>query len=271
MYRARTSRVGGGRRSRGFRDRGRRGYYQGRAQHYPPPGPASLPPTSSSYATPVGSLSNPAPGALPTEGTTANVERQASTLTLKMPESNAQVLAFANHDETNSIVPLLAQQSSSGESVSTDNAHNPEQQQPHHEDQVEPSGSKEEQTKIDTSSSESGGIVAVGETSSNEKSRGRSSSPTDLYLYGPQSDFSERPESLLGKRKEPPPDPPGDGEEREGEDDQQEQSDAAKKQKVVSHDIVHSMTFVFTHVVSANRKKFFFTCQCLHLQVLVAF
>ena len=55
---------------------------------------------------------------------------------------------------------------------------------------------------------------------------------------------------MLGKRKEPPPDPPGDGEEREGEDDQQEQSDATKKRKVVSHDIVHSMTFVFIHVVS---------------------
>ena len=240
MYRARTSRVGGGRRSRGFRGRGRRGYYQGRAQHYPPPGPASLPPASSSYATPVESLSNPALGALPTEGTTANVERQDSTPTLKnasYTESNAQVLPSANHEEANFIVPLLAQQSSSGESVSADNTHNSEQlqQQPHHEDQVEHSASKEEQTKVDTSSSESGGIVAVGETSSNEKSRGRSSSPTDLYLYGPQSDFSERPESLLGKRKEPLQDPPMDGEEREGEDDQQEQSDATKKQKVVSH------------------------------------
>lgn len=248
MYRARTSLAGGGRSSRGFRGRGRRGYYQPRAKHYPPPGPASLPPASSSYATPVERLSNPAPGAVPTEGTTANVERQASTPTLKnasYAESNDRVLPSANDEGTNPIVPLLAQQnvpSNSGESVSADNTHNPEQlqQQPYHEAQAEHSASensKEEPTKVDVSSSESGGIVAVGETSGNESNRRRSSSPTDLYLYGPQSDFSDGPESVLGKRKEPPRDLPVDGEEREGEDDELEQSDTTKKQKVVSHDI----------------------------------
>jgi hypothetical protein len=171
---------------------------------------------------------------VPTEGTTFNVEKQASTPALKnasYAESNPRVLSSANHEGTNPIVPLPAEQDippSSAQSVSADSAHNPEQPQ----QQVEHSGSENSKEEFKASVSESDGIISVGGTGGKERSGERSSSPTDLYLYGPQSDFSDGPESVLGKRKGPPQDPSGDGEEREGDDNEQEQSDATKKPKV---------------------------------------
>ena len=241
-------RVRGGRGSRGFRGRGRRDHYQPRAQYHniissPPSGPVSLPPASTSYVIPVERLSNQTPGVVPTEGTTANVERLASTPALRnalYAQSNTQVLPPANHEGTNPIVPLLAEQnipSTSAQNVSAGSTHNSEQlqQQVHHEPQVEYSASENSEVvfvKVDTSESESGDVVSVGETSGKQKDRDRSSSPTDLYLYGPQSDSIGEPESVLGKRKEPPQDGPGDREEREGEEDEQEHKDTTKKPKV---------------------------------------
>lgn len=226
MYRSRTPRFRGGS-GRGFRSRGRRGhYYQPRAQYNSSPsGPVSLPPASTSYATPVERLSNQTPGVVPSEGTTANVERLASTPAPKSTlyaQSTPQVAPPASHEGRNPpAVPLLAEQnvpSTGAQSVSDGSTNNPEQPQALHESQVE---------KVDTSVSEGGGVA---ETNEKHKSTDGSSSPTDLYLYGPQSDSSGGPESVLGKRKEPPPqDGQGDGGGREGEEDEQ---DATKKPKV---------------------------------------
>ena len=244
MYRAiaRAPRVRGGGSNRGFHGRGRRGHYQPRPQYYinsPPCGSVSLPsaPASTGYATPSERLSNQTPGVVPTEGTTANVETVlVSTSNLNHIQSSAQVLPSASHEGTNPVVPSLTEQiipSNGAQCVSAGNTRNSEQLQ-QQEPQPEYSAlenSKEELTKVDTSEPETG-CIAVGETSGKQKTRERSSSPTDLYLYGPQSDSSGEPESVLGKRKEPPGDGPEDGNEGEGESDQQEHSDATKKPKV---------------------------------------
>ena len=238
-------RVRGGRNSRGFHGRGRRGHYQPRAQYYvnsPPSGHVYLPPASTNYATPVDRLSNQTPGVVPVEGTTANVETLASPPARLYAQLSAQVAPPTSQEVMNPVVPLLAKQNvppTSAQSVSTSSTHgliNSEQlqQQVHNEPQIEYSASEnseEKLIKVDTSESKSGSIVSAAETDGKQKDRDRSSSPTDLYLYGPQSDSSGDPESVLGKRKEPPQDGPGDGEEREGEDDGQEHKDS-KKPKV---------------------------------------
>ena len=245
MQRARMPRVRGGRNSRGFRGRGRRGHYQPRPQYYvnsPPSGPVSLPPASINYATPVERLSNQTPGFVPAVGTTANVETRASPPARLYAQLSAQVAPPTTQEVMNPVVPLLAEQnipSTSAQNVSVSSTHsltNPEQlqQQVHHKPPIEypaPENSEEELIKVNTSESKSGGIVSGGETDGKQKDGDRSSSPTDLYLYGPQSDLSGEPESVLGKRKEPPQDGQGDGEEREGEDNGQENKDA-KKPKV---------------------------------------
>ena len=246
-------RVPGSRYGRGFRGRGRRGYYQARG-HYvnsPPYRPLSVP-ASTNYVAPVDRLSNQIPGVVPTEGTTVvKIESHASPA-LKNTlygQSSAHAMSPANYRGGNPVVPLLTEQSTlatSTQSMSTGGIHSPtnseqlqQNQQQYQEPHVEHSTTEnlqDESLKITGSES---GSVSVGATNNEQGNRDRSSSPTDLYLYGPHSDLSAEPESVLGKRKEPP-NAGGDdeGEEREGEESDLEDKDGTKKAKVSSSPIV---------------------------------
>lgn len=268
-------RLRGGRNDRGFRarGRGRRGGYQDgsrRGQNL------NLPPShslcaSTHYLPPNLPTSNQSPGAVPTQGNTVNNGQQSSssrtdpTFAAKSSFPTPQPGNFpdVNPDGVNTLPSQnpenLAAGTSGSQNVSPGGIpslmqplkHSHSQQEHEQVDKSLPESSQMQQkvTSASDSDFQTQCSDCIDSVHGGQSAREGSTSPVDLYLYGPDYESNE-PESILGKRKDPPlletdsvgGRDDGEGKEAEGGTSGEEQKDGKKKAKVgvyVHIDIFH--------------------------------
>lgn len=254
------ARVRGGGSDRGFRGRGRRGRYPRRSHSMSYASLLSMPlPHSVSSSTNSIPLNAPADhpfapslSAVKIEGSTTTTGRQLSptvedsTFVAESSVQAAQSVDFGDARRGGILTPGQTMPASIAQQVSPKHLHTVQQ---HHE-QVERSTLEQFQTQpavaatSATSDPLSRTSVSVDTPGREQDTQDGSSSPTDLYLYGPNSNSGPEQESVLGKRKHPTSGneesrrPTDIGEEVEGEgegeelDSDAEHKDGPKKAKV---------------------------------------
>ena len=248
----------GGRGGRGFRggSRGRRGFYQGgprRGQHANSPASHSVP-ASTQYPHPNPPI--PPPGAVPIQSDTINVDQQASPAPTGpgvAAQSNIGFSQPGNYGDPNleGVGVFPSQDNALGGAQNTPTGNIPSLMQPlkpiqqehlEHVDGFPPETFRMQQnqaTSVDLDSQNQSNSVPVDDPGGEQGPHDGSTSPVDLYLYGPDYK-SDETESVLGKRKDPPVseadsvgiDGGGGGEEGEDGASGGEQKDGKKKVKV---------------------------------------